>query len=41
MNTAKSVPLAHERPLTGSGIVKGKLLLSSTNGKVLDILVYE
>jgi WD40 repeat protein len=41
VNTAKSVPLAVERPPTGSAIVNGKLWLSSSNGKVLDIWVYE
>jgi WD40 repeat protein len=41
VNTAKSVPLSAERPFTGSGIVGGKLWLSSANGKVLDIWVYE
>jgi WD40 repeat protein len=40
-NTAKSVPLTAERPITGGGIVGGKLWISSTNGSVLDILVYE
>jgi hypothetical protein len=40
-NGAKSVPLAGERPLTGGGIVGGKLWVSSSNGKVLDIWVYE
>jgi WD40 repeat protein len=41
VNTAKSIPLSAERPFTGSGIVKGKLWLSSSNGKVLDIWIYE
>ena len=41
VNTAKSVPLTADRPPTGGGIVGGKLWLSSTNGKVLDIWVYE
>ncbi len=41
VNSAKSVPLSAERPLSGGGVVNGKLWLSSTNGKVLDIWVYE
>jgi WD40 repeat protein len=41
MSTAKSVPLTAERPLTGGGVVNGKLWLSSTNEKVLEIWVYE
>jgi WD40 repeat protein len=41
VNTAKSVPLTAERPLTGGGVVGGKLWVSSANGKVLDIWVYE
>ncbi len=41
VNNATSVPLSGERPLTGGGIVNGKLWLSSANGKVLDIWVYE
>ena len=41
VNSAKSVPLSADRPLTGGDIVNGKLWLSSTNGKVLDIWVYE
>jgi WD40 repeat protein len=41
VNTAKSVPLTLDHSLTGSAIVKGKLWLSSTSGKVLDIWVYE
>jgi hypothetical protein len=41
VTTAKSVPLTPERPLTGSGIVGGKLWLSSANGRVLEIWVYE
>jgi WD40 repeat protein len=41
VNTAKSVPLTVERPLSGGGVVNGKLWLSSTNEKVLDIWVYE
>jgi WD40 repeat protein len=41
VNIAKSVPLPADRPVTGSGVVKGKLWLSKTNGKVLDIWVYE
>jgi WD40 repeat protein len=41
VHTAKSVPLAAERPLTGSGIVGGKLWVSSAKGNVLDIWVYE
>jgi len=41
VNTAKSIPVSAERPVTGSGVVNGKLWLSSTNGKVLDIWVYE
>ena len=41
VNTAKSVPLATERSLTGGGIVGGKLWVSSTNGNVLDIWVYD
>jgi WD40 repeat protein len=41
VNTAKSVPLTPERPLTGSGIVKGQLWLGDTNGKVLNIWLYE
>jgi WD40 repeat protein len=41
VNTAKSSPLTAERPLTGGGIVKGKLWVCSPNGKVLDIWVYE
>lgn len=40
-NTAKSVPVAAERPVTGSGVVDGKLWLSSANGKVLDLWIYE
>jgi len=41
INTAKSVPLTADHPTTGSGIVGGKLWVSSTNGKVLDIWAYE
>jgi WD40 repeat protein len=41
VNTGKAVPLTSERPLTGGGIVGGKLWLSSANGKVLEIWVYE
>ena len=41
VNTAKSVPLTAERPLTGGGIVKDKLWVCSANGKVLDIWVFE
>jgi WD40 repeat protein len=41
VNTAKSVPLPAERPVTGSGVVNGKLWLSSANGKVLDIWIYQ
>jgi WD40 repeat protein len=41
VNTAKSSPLTGERPFTGQGIVDGKLWLSSSNGKVLDIWTYE
>ncbi len=41
VNTAKSVPLTVEHPPTGSAIVNGKLWLSTSNGKVLDIWVYE
>jgi WD40 repeat protein len=41
VNNAKSVPLSAERPLTGGGVVGGKLWVSSSNGKVLDIWVYE
>lgn len=41
VNSAKSVPLSAERPLTGGGVVGGKLWVSSSNGKVLDIWVYE
>jgi WD40 repeat protein len=41
VNTAQSVPLTADHPLTGSGIVGGKLWVSSSNGKVLDIWVYE
>jgi len=41
VNTAKSVPLTAERPLSGGGVVGGKLWVSSTNGSVLDIWVYE
>ena len=41
VNTAKSVPLTVEHPPTGGAIVNGKLWLSSSNGKVLDIWVYE
>lgn len=41
VNTAKSVPLTAERPLTGGGVVGGKLWVSSPNGNVLDIWVYE
>jgi hypothetical protein len=33
--------LTAERPLTGGGIVKGKLWVCSPKGKVLDIWVYE
>jgi WD40 repeat protein len=40
-NTAKAVPLTTERPLTGGGVVKGKLWVSGANGKTLDIWVYE
>jgi hypothetical protein len=39
--TAKSVPLTAERPLTGGGVVRGKLWVSSPQEKVLDIWVYE
>jgi len=41
LNDAKSAPLTAERPLTGGGIVKGKLWVSSPRGNVLDIWVYE
>ena len=41
VNTAKSVPLTAERPLTGGGVVGGKLWVSSPKGNVLDIWVYE
>jgi WD40 repeat protein len=41
VNTATSVPLPTEPTITGSGIVGGKLWLSSTNGNVLHIWVYE
>jgi WD40 repeat protein len=41
VKTAKSVPLTAERPLTGIGVVGDRLWLSSANGKVLDIWVYE
>jgi WD40 repeat protein len=41
VNSAKSVPLRAERELTGGGVVGGKLWVSSANGKVLDIWVYE
>ncbi len=41
VNTAKSEPLTAERPLSGGGIVGGKLWVCSPNGKVLDIWVYE
>ena len=41
VNNAKSIPLSANRPLTGGGIVGGKLWVSSSNGKVLDIWVYE
>jgi hypothetical protein len=41
VNTAKSVPLTAERPLTGGGIVKGKLWVCSAKGKGLDIWIYE
>jgi WD40 repeat protein len=41
VNTAQSVPLTADHPLTGSGIVGGKLWVSGTNGKTLDIWVYE
>jgi WD40 repeat protein len=41
VNNAKSVPLSAERELTGGGVVGGKLWVSSSNGKVLDIWVYE
>jgi WD40 repeat protein len=41
VNTARSVPLTAERPLTGGGIVGGKLWVSSANGNVLDIWVNE
>jgi WD40 repeat protein len=41
VNTAKSVPLILDHPPTGSAIVNGKLWLSSSNVKVLDIWVYE
>ncbi len=41
VNTAKSVPVSAERPVTGSGVVDGKLWLSSANGKTLNIWIYE
>ena len=41
VNTAKSVPLTAERPITGAGVVGGKLWVSSQNGNVLEIRVYE
>jgi WD40 repeat protein len=41
LNTAKSVPVSAGRPVTGSGVVDGKLWLSSANGKVLDIWIYQ
>jgi WD40 repeat protein len=41
VNTAQSVPLTADHPLIGSGIVGGKLWVSSSNGKVLNIWVYE
>jgi len=41
LNRAKSVPLTAERPLTGGGIVRGKLWVSSPRGNLLDIWIYE
>lgn len=41
VTTAKSVPLAAERPVRGGGIVRGQLWVSSANGSILDIWVYE
>ena len=41
VSTAKSEPLAAERPLTGGGVVGGKLWVSSPKEKVLDIWVFE
>ncbi len=41
LKTAKSMPLNAERPPTGGGIVRGKLWVSSPQGKVLVIWAYE
>jgi WD40 repeat protein len=41
VNTGQSVPLTADHPLTGSGIVGGKLWVSGSNEKVLNIWVYE
>jgi len=41
VSTGKSELLGAERPLSGGGVVGGKLWVSSPNGKALDVWVYE
>ena len=41
VSSGKSELLGVEQPLTGGGVVGGKLWVSSSNGKALDMWVYE